>query len=289
MQLNSLVNNYLPSLESLGINNKNQSTYPKTNQSIHQALSFKQDFSSISRLMLKGSLIEPFSLFNYNKTNKNPVKKDDIAPSFQQIRSGAVMEKGDKGEPVKDLQTKLTYLGFGVEATGVFGSTTELKLKEFQKQHGIAQTGKLGATTIQALDKAQKTSAIGLGSATKLGAKIANSAKKEATMRNTIGWCYAGVATAISNVMGSFLYGRSAYMAAPILSRNANFKEIKVKPNDLKKLAPGSVVVWGKTAASPDGHISVALGNGKEASDHVSNQLTSLRGYTNFRVFTPVA
>ena len=68
MQLNSSVTNYLPSLESLGINNKNQSTHPKTNQTTHQALSFKQDFSSISRLMLKGNLIDPFSLFTSNKT-----------------------------------------------------------------------------------------------------------------------------------------------------------------------------------------------------------------------------
>ncbi|RYX88427.1 peptidoglycan-binding protein [bacterium] len=289
MQLNSSVNNYLPSLESLGINNKNQSTHPKNNQTNHQVSSFKQDFNSISRLMLKGSLIDPFSLFKNDKIVKNSVKKDTIAPSFQQIRLGAVMEKGDTGEPVKELQKKLTSLGFGVEATGTFGSTTELKLKEFQKQYGIAQTGKLGATTIQALDKAQKTSSVSLGSPTKLGLKIANSAKREATMRSTIGWCYSGVATAITNVMGSFLYGRSAYMAAPILSGNSNFKEIKVKPNDLKKLAPGSVVVWGKTALSPNGHISVALGNGKEASDHITNQLTSLRGHTNFRVFTPVA
>ncbi|MCA9552485.1 MAG: single-stranded DNA-binding protein [Myxococcales bacterium] len=47
------------------------------------------------------------------------------------------------------------------------------------------------------------------------------------------------------------------------------------------------IVVWGKTAASPHGHISVALGDGREASDHIQSQITSLRGATNYRVFIP--
>ena len=57
---------------------------------------------------------------------------------------------------------------------------------------------------------------------------------------------------------------------------------------ELGDLPPGAVVVWGRTAASPDGHISVALGDGREASDHIDQQRTHLRGYTNYRVFFPV-
>ena len=101
--------------------------------------------------------------------------------------------------------------------------------------------------------------------------------------------CYHYVKDAVTPVFGSFLTGGSAYMAADQLaSRTSQFTEIKgLTSSQLPHLPAGAIVVWGKTTASPHGHISVALGNGKEASDHVSNQITSLRGASNFRVFMP--
>ncbi|MBT6176540.1 MAG: peptidoglycan-binding protein [Deltaproteobacteria bacterium] len=52
-------------------------------------------------------------------------------------------------------------------------------------------------------------------------------------------------------------------------------------------LTPDGVVVWGRTGVSPHGHISIALGDGREASDHIDVQRTQLRGHTNVRVFMP--
>ena len=72
------------------------------------------------------------------------------------------------------------------------------------------------------------------------------------------------------------------------MAARSEFKEIKgLSGSELPKLPAGAVVVWGKTSASPHGHISVALGDGREASDFVGNQMTNLRGYSNFRVFMP--
>ena len=76
-------------------------------------------------------------------------------------------------------------------------------------------------------------------------------------------------------------------MAADQLAASGKYKEYKVGPSQLSELPPGAVVVWRKTNKSPHGHISIALGNEKEASDHVSNQIISLRGDNGYRVFMP--
>lgn len=119
------------------------------------------------------------------------------------------------------------------------------------------------------------------------GKEMAKAAEAEATRRGTVGRCYAGVADALQK-KGVNLTGASAYMAADQLANNPKFKEVKMSADQLTSLPAGAVVVWGKTDASPHGHISVALGDGREASDHVSKQMTSLRGATNCRVFMPV-
>lgn len=119
------------------------------------------------------------------------------------------------------------------------------------------------------------------------GNQLAQAASGIASSRNTTGRCYAGVADALAKV-GVNVSGASAYMAADQLAKSGKFKEIKVSPDQLKSLPAGAVVVWGKTNVSPHGHISVSLGDGREASDHIQNQMTSLRGHTNCRVFVPI-
>lgn len=126
-----------------------------------------------------------------------------------------------------------------------------------------------------------------LPAGTGTGAHLARVAEQVARNRGTVGRCYAGVADSVARAMGVNLHGGSAYMAADQLARSGRFREVRVSPDQLRNLPPGAVVVWGRTGASPHGHISVALGNGREASDHVQNQMTSLRGYQNFRVFIP--
>lgn len=279
MEVGSSVSTYLRLSNALDTNNHNNQNQQLPD--LNKAMSLiRQD--SVSSILAKRKPSEPF------KSSKN-VESNNTTPSFAEIRNGEVLKKGDRGDSVKELQRRLTLAGFTVENTGYFGSITEMKLKQFQKQHGIQQTGKLGPTTIKEIDKISSinNAKVGIGKPTITATKLANSAKREANRRDTTGWCYAGVATAVSKIYGDILYGKSAYMAAPILARNSKFKEVRVKASDLPKLSAGTIVVWGKTKASPHGHISVALGNGKEASDHVTNQLTSLRGYQNFRVFTP--
>jgi hypothetical protein len=118
------------------------------------------------------------------------------------------------------------------------------------------------------------------------GQKCAKNASTVAQKMHTTGYCYRGVKAALAK-SGLSLTGKFAYQAANQLAKLDEFKEISVTAKDLASLKPGSVVVWGKSIDTPYGHISIALGDGREASDHIETQFTR-RGQSTFRVFIPV-
>jgi hypothetical protein len=230
---------------------------------------------------------------------------------FARIRAGSVLNKGDRSSLVQNLQERLTKLGYNVPATGYFGDMTQTVVKRFQRDQRVQQTGQFGPTTLAALEKAeQDRSAPAVTAATRpeprptvaapvpakpaatsTGRKLADTALREARSRGTTGWCYSAVAESIARATRGRvnLSGRSAYMAAPQLARSPLFDEVSIRSrNDLAKLPAGSVVVWGK-GRSKHGHISVALGNGKEASDHITGQMTAHYGGGKPRVFVPIA
>ena len=76
----------------------------------------------------------------------------------------------------------------------------------------------------------------------------------------------------------------AAWMAVDDFQKNPKFKEVKVSKDQLKSLPAGAVVIWDKGSGLPYGHISVALGDAREASSKVRNQLML---NTNFHVFLP--
>ncbi|HEY9843474.1 MAG: peptidoglycan-binding protein [Candidatus Sericytochromatia bacterium] len=210
-------------------------------------------------------------------------------PAIASLRAGqGQLARGAQGSAVEYVQQRLKTWGYDVgKADGDYGTRTQEGVRHFQQDRGIQVNGRVGQTTLQALE--QTPVRAGRLETTSEGQKLARTAQSVAARRDTVGWCYSGVATAVSKALGIELSGHSAYQASNILARNPDFKEVRaLKPKDLPKLPAGAIVVWGKTGASPHGHISVALGNGREASDHIDHQLTNLRGYTNFRVFMPV-
>ncbi len=116
--------------------------------------------------------------------------------------------------------------------------------------------------------------------------KLAAAAKAEATNGDSKGGlCFRDAGRALRTV-GINTSGASAYMAADQLANNPKVKEIKVSKEDLPKLPPGAIVVWDRGPGHEHGHISIAMGDGKEASDLMRNQITNYG--TPFRVFMPV-
>ena len=117
-----------------------------------------------------------------------------------------------------------------------------------------------------------------------MGGRIASAAYAIASARNTVGHCYAAAADAIESVISPFLYGASAYMAADQLERHSRFTEVST--SELARLPAGAIVVWAR-GYTEHGHISIALGDGREASDHLAQQMTSHYGGGLARAFLP--
>lgn len=64
--------------------------------------------------------------------------------------------RGDRGEPVRDIQGRLNALGFSAsgDALGLYGEHTELAVAAFQRQKGLAGDGIIGPDTWRALVEA---------------------------------------------------------------------------------------------------------------------------------------
>lgn len=64
-----------------------------------------------------------------------------------------VLKRGDSGDQVKDLQTKLNQNGANLEVDGVFGPQTEAEVKKLQQNNGLTLDGKVGPETRGFWDK----------------------------------------------------------------------------------------------------------------------------------------
>ncbi|MGI5844961.1 MAG: hypothetical protein ACOX9B_12400 [Candidatus Xenobium sp.] len=126
-------------------------------------------------------------------------------------------------------------------------------------------------------------SAASLGQGTAWGRSLASDALRH-SVKGPGGWCYKYVAQALAR-HGVSVHGASAYMAADQLATKKEFREVKVSQADLKNLPAGAIVVWNKGNGHPHGHISISLGDGREVSDLVRNQITNYG--TSYRVFLP--
>jgi putative chitinase len=63
----------------------------------------------------------------------------------------SLLQRGDRGDDVVDLQNELIEAGFNLVADGDFGENTEEAVKAFQRQAGLEVDGKVGENTWAAL------------------------------------------------------------------------------------------------------------------------------------------
>jgi peptidoglycan hydrolase-like protein with peptidoglycan-binding domain len=64
----------------------------------------------------------------------------------------ALLKRGSEGAEVRDLQVKLTKLGYEVEADGKFGPITEWAVKNLQAMFGYTIDGLVGDGTMKLVD-----------------------------------------------------------------------------------------------------------------------------------------
>ncbi len=210
-----------------------------------------------------------------------------------------LVEKMQSGTSTEELMSELTTLNGQSRSINnninmVFASIMQLEqsiesenLSNIQSGIGVSKTASLNGTSAAA------SVSPGLSSNAKVdtqtGKKLAEAVVSCInTNGSTKGWCLRGVNKAMQKVYGyGFSFG-SAYQALGALQKDSNFVEITSQyPNktDLKNLPAGAIVVWGKNGAHPHGHISIALGDGREASDHIANQYTNSGG--GYHIFMP--
>lgn len=117
-------------------------------------------------------------------------------------------------------------------------------------------------------------------------ARLAETARRVGGAMGTTGWCAKGVRLSLEAAGLGGLRVPSAYMAADILARDPRFREVRMTPDQIRNLPPGAVVVTpkGYRPGSIHGHITISLGNGMEASDHVQRMIVA----SGQRVFIPI-
>lgn len=79
-----------------------------------------------------------------------------IAAAYRRHSSAAeragdeLLRAGSRGEAVRELQRRLTSLGYPLDADGIFGPRTERAVRAFQEEHSLAADGIVGPRTMLA-------------------------------------------------------------------------------------------------------------------------------------------
>lgn len=123
------------------------------------------------------------------------------------------------------------------------------------------------------------------------GEELAEIARTTGGAQGTTGWCLRGVNDTLEKAYGFRLSYNSAYQAIGEMQNKEGFEDVTdqyTTDQDLANLPAGAMVIWENGNGHPHGHISISLGNGQEASDHIQAQTTKSRYGTKYHVFMPV-
>ena len=88
-----------------------------------------------------------------------------LAAAYRRHASGAssaaepsvtppLLAEGSAGEAVRDLQQKLSALGYPLAADGIFGADTQAAVRAFQRDHDLGADGVVGPKTLAAIGDA---------------------------------------------------------------------------------------------------------------------------------------
>ena len=109
--------------------------------------------------------------------------------------------------------------------------------------------------------------------ASELGERLARAAESNARIINTPGYALREV----SKVLRDFGFGlgnhHSCFQLVADLRATSLLQEVQIQKARLTQLPPGAIIVWDKGPGLIHGHVSVSLGDGREASSTVRTQL----------------
>ncbi len=204
-----------------------------------------------------------------------------------------------------DVETAITNKTIAVTQAEDTLATDQAKLDEIsalvaekeREKNSVELEDKFGAGSPDEIDINDLDKYMNKELASKLSESATNNVRyKEAGHAE----CLGGVDDQFERVFGMRSNKMSAYMLADILASDEGlgqyFGEIKnVTRGQLASLPGGCVVVWDNNAngggsnvsaaGKKHGHISICLGDGRESSDHIQDQMTDRD--STYRVFYP--
>lgn len=93
----------------------------------------------------------------YERYRKDPSAARLASPTS----SRSQLRKGAGGEAVRDLQRKLTALGYALRVDGTYGPATVEAVRRFQKEHGLSVDGITGERTYAAIEASLGSGGLG--------------------------------------------------------------------------------------------------------------------------------
>lgn len=97
------------------------------------------------------------ALITFQRHNNLPadgvLQEGTYALLFSPTAQAYVLQLGDEGDDIRDVQERLYELGYlgGDYITGTFGEKTEAAVKDFQHSNHLQEDGKVGSATLEAL------------------------------------------------------------------------------------------------------------------------------------------
>jgi len=137
---------------------------------------------------------------------------------------------------------------------GVQASSAEANLGSFDQQSSVLD-GSQGGFPIS-----------------ELGERLAVAAEQNARAVNTPGWALREVTRVLRQFHFRLGQHHSCYQVVGDLRQNAWLQEMQIQRAQLPLLPPGAIVIWDRAPELPQGHISIALGEGWEASSTLNEQ-----------------
>lgn len=129
------------------------------------------------------------------------------------------LQSGDKGDKVKELQTLLNKEGYKLDVDGIFGSGTEVAVRDFQSKNKLTVDGLAGESTFEKLNEALPSDVYGIVECITAGLKVHVSADLNSKVDRVIGKGDSFKAYGMKN--GLYKLGGDVYVTSS--SRYVNF------------------------------------------------------------------
>lgn len=169
----------------------------------------------------------------------------------QQLLPLLQMQQKNAAMLMQMMQILSTLMG---NQEGVQAASTEANLGHFD-QHAPILDGSQGAFP-----------------ASELGQRLAQAAELNARTVDTPGLALREVTKVLLQFHFRVGHHPGCFPLVGELRQNVLVQEIQIPKSQLPLLPPGAIVIWDRAPELPQGHISIALGQGWEASSTVNEQ-----------------